>query len=280
MMALLFVIGITLVDPALIGKVNQAKKEAEKAYQRGDFKTALERYTYLTDSLGVTEEEVKLNLAHAAFQLNDSARAQTLYPQLAQSQNPRIRTAAQHQLGVMQNRQGKFEEALGHFKEALKADPANQEARYNYEMVKKKLNERKKQEEQQQKQDQNQDKKEDKQDQKQDQKNKQDQQQNDQKKQDQQDKDKQEKQQEQQKKDAENQQNKNSEKPEQQKKDEQEQKDEQKPQPSPADKLKEMNMSEEKAKMILEAMKNQEIQYLQQNKRKPSKPKDKGKPDW
>ena len=32
--------------------------------------------------------------------------------------------------------------------------------------------------------------------------------------------------------------------------------------------------------LILEAMKNQEIQYLQQNKRKATKPKDKGKPDW
>jgi hypothetical protein len=42
----------------------------------------------------------------------------------------------------------------------------------------------------------------------------------------------------------------------------------------------EMKMSEEKAKMILEAMKNQEIQYLQQNKRKATKPRDSGKPDW
>ena len=50
--------------------------------------------------------------------------------------------------------------------------------------------------------------------------------------------------------------------------------------PSVSDKLKQMQMSEEKAKMILEAMKNQEVQYLQQNKRKASKPRDKGKPDW
>ena len=41
-----------------------------------------------------------------------------------------------------------------------------------------------------------------------------------------------------------------------------------------------MKMSEEKARMILEAMKNQEKQYLQQNQRKATKPKDKGKPDW
>ncbi len=50
--------------------------------------------------------------------------------------------------------------------------------------------------------------------------------------------------------------------------------------PSVSEKLQQMKISEEKAKMLLEAMKNQEVQYLQQNKRKPTKPKEKGKPDW
>jgi hypothetical protein len=50
--------------------------------------------------------------------------------------------------------------------------------------------------------------------------------------------------------------------------------------PQLSKKLQQMKMSEEKAKMILEAMKNQEIQYLQQNKRKATKPRDTGKPDW
>ncbi len=45
-------------------------------------------------------------------------------------------------------------------------------------------------------------------------------------------------------------------------------------------KLQKMNMSQEKAQMLLDAMKNQEVQYLQQNKRKASKPREKGKPDW
>ena len=53
-----------------------------------------------------------------------------------------------------------------------------------------------------------------------------------------------------------------------------------KPTPSPSDKLKDMNISEEKAQMILEAMKNNEIQYIQQNKRKATKKKESGKPDW
>lgn len=50
--------------------------------------------------------------------------------------------------------------------------------------------------------------------------------------------------------------------------------------PQLSQKLQEMKMSEEKAKMILEAMKNQEIQYLQQNKRKATKPRDRSRPDW
>ena len=41
-----------------------------------------------------------------------------------------------------------------------------------------------------------------------------------------------------------------------------------------------MNISEEKAKMILEAMKNNEFQYIQQRKRKPTKQQDSDKPDW
>jgi hypothetical protein len=50
--------------------------------------------------------------------------------------------------------------------------------------------------------------------------------------------------------------------------------------PQLSQKLQQMKMSEDKAKMILEAMKNQEIQYLQQNKRKATKPRESNKPDW
>jgi hypothetical protein len=46
------------------------------------------------------------------------------------------------------------------------------------------------------------------------------------------------------------------------------------------EKLKEMNISEEKAQMILEAMKNNEIQYLQQQKRKATERPPSDKPDW
>lgn len=53
-----------------------------------------------------------------------------------------------------------------------------------------------------------------------------------------------------------------------------------KPPQSTSEKLEELNLTEEKARMILEAMKNNEIQYIQQNKRKAKKKPDSNKPDW
>jgi Ca-activated chloride channel family protein len=129
------------IDPAKIGRINAAKSEAKKAYNSGDYKTAIERYTYLLDSLGVTEDEITLNLGHAYFQINDTASATGAYQAIAGSVKPRIRSSAQHQLGVLNHRQGKFEEALANFKQAIKADANNTDARYNYEMLKKKLDE-------------------------------------------------------------------------------------------------------------------------------------------
>lgn len=258
------------VDPGKIGQVNSLKSQAKEAYLKGDYKTAISKYRTLVDSLGVTEDEVKLNLANAYFEAKDTANTAMSYQPLTQSQNSKIRSVAHQQLGVLSNRENKHEEALASFKQALKADPTNEDARYNYEMVKKKLEEQKKKEEEQKKNDPNQkEENKDKQDQQQDQKDKQDQKEQQDKK-DQQNKEQQEKQkQDEQKKQQEEQQS--EEKKEQDKKET--------PQ-SVKDKLKEMEMSEEKAQMILEAMKNQEIQYLQQNKRKATKPKDRTKPDW
>ena len=287
------VAALLFTDLDKIGKINTLKSEAKKAYLGGDYKTAVEKYKYLVDSLGVKEDEVLLNLANSYFELQDTTNISNAYLPLTQSNNSKIKSVASQQLGVAANRQGKFEEALNHFKQALKADPANEDARFNYEIVKKKVEDQKKKEEEQNKDNKKEDekkeddKKEDKKDQKdkdnkdkkQDQKDKQDKEQKDKEKKEQQEKEQKEKQ------SKEQQEKEKKEKEQKQKEqDQKDQKDKDKDKkdipPSVSDKLKDMHMSEEKAKMILEAMKNQEVQYLQQNKRKATKPKDKGKPDW
>jgi Ca-activated chloride channel homolog len=282
LVSFLFLLAFIGPGPGDIGKVNTEKSEAKKAYQRGEFNKAVTHYKTLIDSMGIKEDEVSMNLAHAYFELNDTVNSQNSYSSLTTSHNARYRSLANQQLGVLANRQGKFEEALNYFKTALKADPANEEARYNYEMVKKKLEEKKKQEEQQQQQNKDQkkdDQKKDQKDQKENKDKKDQKDKNEQQKKD--DKEKQEKDKQDQK--NKDQQEKEKKQKEEQQKKEQEQKDSKDKKeipPSVSEKLKDMKMSEDKARMVLEAMKNQEVQYLQQNKRKATKPRSKGKPDW
>lgn len=279
---------LLLTDPVKIGKVNALKDQAKKAFQTGDFKSAAQYYRRLTDSLQVAEDEVQLNLAHAYFQLNDTVAAQQAYQPVLRSPNTSYQSVAHQQLGTLLTRQGKFEAALAEYKAALKANPRNEDARYNYELLRKKLDEQKKQEE---KQNQDQEKKDQQDQQKNDQQKNKDQQNKDQQNKEQEKKEQEKKdqqQQEQQKKEQQQKEKEQQQKDQQQKegeqKDEKQQPDEAKDKkelpPSVKEKLEEMKISEQKARMILEAMKNQEIQYLQQNKRKATKPKDKSKPDW
>jgi Ca-activated chloride channel homolog len=285
--AWLMILMLLVSDPVKIGKINSAKKAAKDAFQSGDYQTAIEQYKYLIDSLEVNEEEVLLNLAHAEYLLKDTANAFNNYQLLTQSSKNEIASKANLQLGLMTNQKGKPEEALSYFKQALKKNPSNEDARYNYEMLKKKLDEQKKKEQQQNKDQQNKDQeKKDQQNKEQnkDQQNK-DQQQKDQEKKDQENKENQDKknkdqqQKDQQQKEKEQKEDKEQQEKQQQEKDQQEQK-KRDMQNLDREKLEQMKISEEKAQMILEAMRNQEKQYLQQNKRKATKSKDRTKPDW
>ena len=262
------------IDIGKIGKINAAKAAARKAYQSGDYETAASQYQYLIDSLGVREDEVFMNLGHSKLNLGDTTAAIGQYQSLSASTNPTLRSNALQQVGVIKTKQGKLEEALDDFRQALRANPANEEARYNYELVKKKLDEQKKQDQQGNK------------NQKNNKDDKKDQQNKDQQNKDQQNKNKDQQGKDQEKKDQQNKEQKDGEKKdEEQKKQEQEnQESKQKPKDSQQqldpEKMKNMKMTEDKARMILEAMKGNEVQYLQQNRRKATKPKDKNKPDW
>lgn len=277
-----------------IATVNDIKRKAKEAYNNGDYETALSYYELLADSIQIDDENIDLNLANAYYKLQDTTKAVNRYSSLSSSNNKLISSVAHQQLGIIKNRKKQFKEALSHFKESLKADPSNEDSRYNYELLKKVLEEQEKQnQDQQQNQDQNKENENKEEEEKQDQQNKDQQQQNDQNKEDQEqnqenkDGDKNEEQEKEGEKKEEEQEGEKSEEEKQQEENAEEQQGEenedqnQKGQPqSFEDKLKEMKISEEKARMILEAMKNNEIQYFQNKKRKPTKKKDKSKPDW
>jgi Ca-activated chloride channel family protein len=144
---LLLMLSFLLTDPIKMSKINSAKAKAKDAFQAGEYQKAATIYTYLIDSLGVQEDEVLLNRAHAFYLQKDTAHAQSDYQALAQSSKNSIASKADLHLGLIANQNKKSEQALNLFKQAIKADPANEEARYNYEMLKKKLDAKKKEEE-------------------------------------------------------------------------------------------------------------------------------------
>jgi len=277
-----------------IARINELKDEAREAYNAGNYEKALEHYRFLVDSMKVMDDKIMLNMANALYQLQDTAQAINSYQSVSDSPDKLISSVAHQQLGILSNRTGNAQEALEHFKQALRKDPSNEDARYNYELLKKVLDEQQKKQEEEKR-----DEQKDKQDKKDEQGDQEEQQQDQQQKQDQnkegEQENKEQKEQSEQGKEEEQQEQKDSEqteegeekeKSEQEKEgnpENQEEQDEQKNearQKEIAERLKDMKISEEKARMILEAMKNNEIQYIQQNKRKATQKKDSSKPDW
>jgi len=260
-------------DIGKIAKINQLKEEAEIAYKSGQYNVAINRYKQLVD-MGVDEEPVLLNLAHAYF-MNKDTTAINAYSKLMLSKDNHIKSVAYQQMGVIRANSKKYEEALKLFKESLKANPNNEEARHNYELTKKLLEQQRQQQQQDKQNQQNKDKQQ--QDKEQQQKEQQQQQKKEQdEKGEQKDKaDKQEKDGKDDKADGKKEQGEKDDQSEKKGKEEEKEAMEKR-----AQRLQQINLTEEQAKMILDAMKNNEVQYLQQNKKKPTKKTNKNKPDW
>ncbi|MGI9545214.1 MAG: hypothetical protein ACR2MX_18270 [Cyclobacteriaceae bacterium] len=286
-----------------IAKVNKAKEEAKKAYLDQDYALAVTKYQYLIDSLGVKDDRAQLNLSHAYLLTQDTTAAMQGYNMLANDRTPaNIRSIANQQMGVITSAQNKKQLALEYFKQALRANPSNEEARFNYELIKKELEEEQKQKEQEQEnqeeQKDDQQKQEDQEQKEQEEKQQQEQQQKEQEESNQQDgeEEQEENKGDQEDQEAQEQEEKGKESEEEQAKQDEEASEEQQADQEPeqneekAQEQKEAalmekldnleNMDRDQALMYLEAMKNNEIQYLQQNKRKATKKVDRSKPDW
>ena len=207
---LLILLAIDLPDVNRIAKINQLKEEAVSAYKNKRYAVAINRYETLLNEFGEKDEKLQLNLAHAYYQQAPDSSATKQYEKLKFAADKYIRSVAEQQLGnICMKKQPlsseQLKEALEHYKNALKADTQNESARTNYEMVKKMLDQKNKQDQQnQEQQDQNKDQKDqkeqDKKENKQDNKKESKQQKKEQQKKEQEKKEQQEKKEEQDKK--------------------------------------------------------------------------------
>lgn len=137
-----------------IAHINELKEDAREAYLQEDFQRAASLYQTLIDSFNVQDEAVRLNYANSLFQNGQIKKADPAYRNLAaNAENKVIRSSAYQQLGIEATRNQNLADAATYFKQALKSNPQNDAARYNYELAKKKLAQQKEEEQQEQEQD-------------------------------------------------------------------------------------------------------------------------------
>jgi tetratricopeptide (TPR) repeat protein len=144
-------------------------REARSSYNTAEYNDALSSLQFLVDTLGFRKEGAQLNLAHAGFlaaRYDSAGRARDSQPVdtvslnrmkelitlngvivnydklIAPGVDPYYSSRAYNQLGVVayntRNRQDEtaaMTEAAEHFRNALRKDPKNDEARYNYELI-------------------------------------------------------------------------------------------------------------------------------------------------
>lgn len=122
-----------------VSKRNILKYEATDAYNHKNFDLAVQKYQTLATISFNLEPEARLNLAHAYFFINDTTNAINEYKKLTKISDINISSSALIQLGVIETQLGDSLEAINLFKIALIKDNQNKIARYNYELLRKKM---------------------------------------------------------------------------------------------------------------------------------------------
>ncbi len=270
---LIFLMVNPITDFNDIARTNSLKREAREAYNNSDYEKAISKYNILLQEYQQTDPNMSLNLSHSYYKMGNMEEAEKTYKPLIASSDMKVRSIANQQLGNMASSKKDYKTALNYYKAALKAAPDNEEARYNYELTKKLLDQQKEQQEDEDSEDE-QEQEQESEEEKKEQEEGSESEENQEKGEETEEQSESEKQEGEAEKETEEQ-NKDAEQQEQNEED-QRMEDMQ----SLKEKLEELNMNEETAKMILEALKNQEIQYIQQKRRQSTQPKKSGKPDW
>lgn len=179
----IFLLFTSFTDPVTrIAKVNELKRNAKEAMEEQNYVQAVLHYIDLVDSMQVDDDNLKMNMASAAYNLSYGTQdsglkaetneqdniqldtsdvfnadaelkfaviAENKYLELVNSEDKTIISSAYNQRGIIafiQSEEEKeessskdqlFGTALDHLKNALRNNPMNEAARYNYELLKK-----------------------------------------------------------------------------------------------------------------------------------------------
>ncbi|MFN0202487.1 MAG: tetratricopeptide repeat protein [Bacteroidia bacterium] len=113
--------------------------EAAAFFQQKKYKKALEMYEKALVAYPKKAQAIHYNMG-ICYQLMDSTeKAANLFHQVLEGEDSALRAAALNHLGIRNAEKNKLEDALAAFHKALLLNPNNRQARYNYELLLKRL---------------------------------------------------------------------------------------------------------------------------------------------
>lgn len=121
-----------------ISHANRDKTEAESAYLGKDYRNAARLYHEIAYGSLFAEPASRLYLAHAYFYLDSLEKARLHYKLLVNVDDQDVASKANTQLAILATQDSHDTlEALNYLKTALRLAPSNENARFNYELLKK-----------------------------------------------------------------------------------------------------------------------------------------------
>ncbi len=157
--------------------VSDARK-ANEAFQRGDYETAAQLYRQAIDQ-NPDDARLWFNLGNALARMGSADEAAEAYEQFkSRADDRQLRAMGDYNKGRLLSDMEEYEEALKHFREALRNNPDDDDARHNFELAQRRQQQQEEAQQQQQQpeQDQGEDEQDGDQEQEQDQQGDQDQQ--------------------------------------------------------------------------------------------------------
>ena len=133
-----------------------AQDKGQTLYQEGKFDEARAYYERILRNRE-KDDAARFGLGTSAYQQKDFETAALVFNNVMSTKDKSLQSKALYNIGTLFNEQQKMEESLAFFRKAIESDPLNEDAKVNYELLKRHLQQQ--QQDQKQNSNQNQDSK-------------------------------------------------------------------------------------------------------------------------
>ena len=131
--------GLTILLMLGLGGSEGPLDRAHLLFEAGKYQESLAAYWEAYVAYPNKVEEIRFNLGQCYLQLDSTEQALDMFLQVLTPLYPKIASQSANNIGVIQLDRQTPKEALASFRDALVFDPTNEVARYNYELLRRRL---------------------------------------------------------------------------------------------------------------------------------------------